>query len=94
MKRSTVFSCEKCDKPFKAESEAKKHEEECLSLEVGQRVKFFFELMNVEGRITGLKLDDDEPIVELETDIEITDVDQLHDGKHVWVTRDNVLSVL
>ena len=94
MKQSTVFSCEKCGKPFSDEGKAQEHEKKCLPLEVGQRVKFLFELFSVEGRITGLGQCGDEPTVDLETDMEITDVDHLHDGKHVWVTRDNVLSVI
>lgn len=94
MKQSTVFNCEKCGKSFNDEVEAKKHEQGCLSLQVGQNVRFLFGLISTEGRITGLKQVEDEPIVELETEMEITDVDYLHDGRHVWVTRDNIFSVL
>ncbi|QQG42552.1 MAG: hypothetical protein HYW15_03560 [Candidatus Giovannonibacteria bacterium] len=97
MKKFYVFYCEICGESSKDSKLIKKHEKYCIPLKIGQRVKFIFGLISCEGRITGLK----PPLhfgakatVDLETDVEVTDVDYLHDGKHVWVERDQISEVL
>lgn len=97
MKQVTTYACEKCGETFVDRQTAEGHESTCLSLAVGQRVAFMFELCPCEGRITALnppKTTSGKPTVDLETDTVITDVDQWHDGKHVWVTRDNIVRIL
>jgi hypothetical protein len=99
MNKSEVFSCEKCGEVFSQATLAEGHEKKCLPLEIGQRVKFLYGLVMCEGRITALHPPQllgvgAKATVDLETDVPATDADFLHDGKHVWVERDNVLEVL
>ncbi|HEY4497725.1 MAG TPA: hypothetical protein VJC20_03175 [Candidatus Paceibacterota bacterium] len=97
MRKHEVFSCKTCGEFFESKRLTKDHENKCLPLKVGQKVRFDFGLLPCEGRITVLHPPRNaaaKPTVHLETDIEVTDVDVLHDGKHVWVERDQVCEIL
>lgn len=97
MKSSTTYRCEKCGFMSADADEILLHEPACLPLEIGQTVKFEFNLVTETGRVTGLqppKTIGQQATVDLETDSEITDVDMLHDGKHVWVERNCVTEIL
>jgi len=97
VKKSEIFSCGKCGHVFEKEKPAEEHEEKCLTLAVGQKVKFLYGLLTCEGRITGLhppKHLGDLPTVDLETEEEIDEVDQTHDGRHARVGRSEVCEVL
>lgn len=97
MIKSEVFLCEKCGKAFGNTEGVLEHEKKCLDLRVGQKVKFLFMMTHCEGHITALHepaILGAEPTVDLESEYEITDVDIFHDGKHVFVTRENVLEII
>lgn len=97
MKKFEVFACEKCGWASNQAEPVEEHEKKCLSLVVGQKVKFRFELLSFEGRITALNAPDHfgaKAMVDIETEDEITEVDQLHDGRHIWVERDQVKKIL
>lgn len=97
MKKFYVFSCETCGESSNQSNTIKEHEKHCIPLKVGQRVKFIFGLILCEGRITDLKPPPHlgaKATVDLEADVEIADVDLLHDGKHVWVERNQISEVI